>query len=486
MSKRVLGAIRLSRLTDASTSPERQHEVIARWANAQGADIVGEAVDLDVSGSVDPFERDGLGAWLTDNPPEPWDVLVAWRLDRVSRSAKDTVVLLEWLQERGKRLVTVDDGLDTASSMGRAFVQIAGIFAELERATIQERIQAGRAALRAAGRWAGEAVLYGYRPVPLDGGGYVLGPDDTAAEVVRRMFSDVLDGHSVAEICRRLQADGIPAPRDRQRELRGQPIKGDKWVQGSVWNMLRNRAYIGLGELRAPGIIDPVTFERAQALLRDRQKAKSRNPRSDGAPLSGVALCWECLRPLHHRAQHFEAGQGRMKNAKTYRYYYCRTKGHTRQIRAEEMERVATTSFRALYGDLPVMERVVVPDETAAELASVRIELDGVSEALRDASGADRTALRARRTELEARQDELESRPSTGGRSELVDTGRTWAEALDSAGTPEDRRRVWLAHDFRFAVQSGKDGFTVAIQPPDYMAAYLRDQSIEATESGRE
>src|SRR5690606_34795862 len=171
-----LGSIRLSRLHDTSTSPERQREVIRRWSVQNELNLVHITEDLDVSGSVNPFERDELGPWLTDTPPQPWTVLVAWRLDRVSRSALDTLRLLEWLEARGKRLVTVDDGIDTGTQMGRLFVQIAGIFAQLERETIRERTLASRQALRASGRWGGEAIAYGYKATRDDTGGYRLVP----------------------------------------------------------------------------------------------------------------------------------------------------------------------------------------------------------------------------------------------------------------------------------------------------------------------
>jgi hypothetical protein len=68
-----LAAIRLSRSTDESTSVERQRDVIGGWSQRpDGEPIIGEALDVDVSGSVSPFDRPDLGHWLTDTPPEPW------------------------------------------------------------------------------------------------------------------------------------------------------------------------------------------------------------------------------------------------------------------------------------------------------------------------------------------------------------------------------------------------------------------------------
>ncbi|MPY81226.1 MAG: recombinase family protein, partial [Actinophytocola sp.] len=140
----ILGAVRLSKYTDTSTSVERQHEVIRWWSDGHDGELVHTTEDIDVSGSVSPFERDGLGPWLTD--PEKvrqWEVLVAWKLDRISRNARDTLELLTWAEANGKRIVCVDDSIDTESEMGRFFLQLAAIFAELERKTIAARILKG-------------------------------------------------------------------------------------------------------------------------------------------------------------------------------------------------------------------------------------------------------------------------------------------------------------------------------------------------------
>ena len=66
---RVLGRLRLSRATEESTSIERQREVIQQWSDMHGHTVVGWATDLDVSGSVDPFDTPQLGDWLDGATP---------------------------------------------------------------------------------------------------------------------------------------------------------------------------------------------------------------------------------------------------------------------------------------------------------------------------------------------------------------------------------------------------------------------------------
>lgn len=468
-----LAAIRLSRLTDASTSPARQREVTTAWADQHGGTIVGEAVDLDVSGSVNPFERDGLGPWLTDRPSGPWDVLVAWRLDRVSRSALDTLTLLEWLEARGKRLVTVADGIDTGTSMGRLFVQIAGIFAQLERETIRERVIASRAALRASGRWGGEAVHYGYKATPADGGGYRLELDAEAADELRAMYDAVLAGWSVAQITRDLNARGVPAPRDRQRQLRGQPTKGDRWAESTVWGLLASRAALGWtvhgGEAdpslpKAPPAVSAGVFDRVQTELAKRRKSKTRNPGANSAPLSGVAVCWECMEPLWHRAQHVPAGRGRQKTPTTYRYYHCKTKGHTRQIRADKLEALALKTFIAAHGDTEVEEPVSRPaTEASEERAALSVAIDDLTGRMAAArSSGVRAALADQLAELDDRLAELEGVDDDPGGVDLVPTGRLWRDEIARLGEA-DRRALWIRTGWRFAAQRTEEDVRVAI-----------------------
>ena len=108
---RVLGRLRLSRSTEESTSIERQREVIAQWANANGHTVVGWAQDIDVSGSVDPFDTPALGPWLNDRAPE-FDIVACWKLDRLGRNAIQLSKLFVWDQAHDKIIVSCSESID--------------------------------------------------------------------------------------------------------------------------------------------------------------------------------------------------------------------------------------------------------------------------------------------------------------------------------------------------------------------------------------
>ncbi len=79
------------------------------------------------------------------------DVLVVWKLDRLGRSLRDLIALLDDLKTRGVAFRSLTEAIDTATATGRAMWQMVGILAELERSLIQERTKAGRAAAQARG-----------------------------------------------------------------------------------------------------------------------------------------------------------------------------------------------------------------------------------------------------------------------------------------------------------------------------------------------
>lgn len=90
---RLFPVIRLSLVTENTTSPERQLEKIAQFAQLGDhvlVPVTDADYDLDVSGTVSPFDRSGLGPWLREDRLELWDALCAATLDRISRSLFDS------------------------------------------------------------------------------------------------------------------------------------------------------------------------------------------------------------------------------------------------------------------------------------------------------------------------------------------------------------------------------------------------------------
>ena len=116
-----------------------------------------EYVDRGISGSKD--RRPALDALIKDAKRRRFDVLVCWRLDRLGRSLKHLVTLLDDLQVLGVAFVSLQEGIDATTPAGKLQMHILAAIAEFERARIAERVRAGLARARANGRRLGQKPL---------------------------------------------------------------------------------------------------------------------------------------------------------------------------------------------------------------------------------------------------------------------------------------------------------------------------------------
>jgi site-specific DNA recombinase len=196
---RVLGRIRLSQDSRESTSVERQREVIESWASAHKHEVIGWASDVNISGSVRPFDTPGFAPWL-DQRASDWDIVCVWKLDRLGRNAIQLSELFGWCQDRDKIVVSCSESIDLSTWAGRMLASVIAGLAEGELEAIRERTRASRDKLRSSARWPGGKPPYGYKAVPVDGGGWTLVEDQEAAEVIRRVVRGLLDGATLTAL----------------------------------------------------------------------------------------------------------------------------------------------------------------------------------------------------------------------------------------------------------------------------------------------
>ena len=142
-----------ARVSTLDQEPENQLQELRRYVQARGW-TAAEFVDRGISGSKD--RRPALDALITDAKQRRFDVLVCWRLDRLGRSLKHLVTLLDELQALGVAFVSLGEGIDCTTPAGRLQLHVLAALAEFERARIAERVRAGLARARANGRRLGQ------------------------------------------------------------------------------------------------------------------------------------------------------------------------------------------------------------------------------------------------------------------------------------------------------------------------------------------
>lgn len=439
----------MSRLTDESTSAARQRDIIQGWADANDHEVIGWAEDLDVSGSVDPFQTPALGSWFERE--NEWDILCAWKLDRVGRRAIPLNHVFGWMMGHNKTLVCVSDNIDLSTWVGRLVANVIAGVAEGELEAIRERNKASRKKLLESGRWAGGHVPFGFVAVPLDGGGWKLAVDHERAGIIRKMVEAICDGQSLPAVA---AAHGWPETTLR-KTLRAKYLIGHATYDGQT---VRDNE--GNAVMNGEPILTLDEWERLQGALEARSITTVRKVTS---PLQGVVTCHICGANLQHHK--YERNYGK----RLYRYYYC--KEHKTQIDADTLEGILESVFLESWGDSPVMERVYRPaeDHQIALNEAVRA-VDELTALLghslsRTVTGRLTGQLRA----LDKRIAELENTPSREAGWEYTPTDKTFREVWET----EDRRQLLIDAGFKLSVkrhpgtQALEYAITQKIPPPE-------------------
>src|SRR4051812_16053114 len=232
--------------------------------------------------------------WLEDAEAGAFTVVLVYRLDRLGRSLKSLLSAHEQLDKSGVAIRSGTEPFDTASPIGRFLFSLLGSMAELERATINERMTRGRDRVAAKGQYTGGPIPTGYdlddarclvpstRIVPQLG--------ITEADMVRDIFTRIANGEATMSAeCGRLNALGV-ARRQRYGGKSAKVIeRGQPWEHSALRKILHNPTYKGGAtvdsqhgpvERPAAALVDPTTWERVQeALIRNRNLSPGNSKR---------------------------------------------------------------------------------------------------------------------------------------------------------------------------------------------------------------
>jgi site-specific DNA recombinase len=214
------------------------------------------------------LDRPALKRLLADIEAGRIDVVVVYKIDRLTRSLADFAKLVEAFDAKSISFVAVTQQFNTTSSMGRLTLNVLLSFAQFERELSSERVRDKIAASRRKGKWTGGTVPLGY-----DAKDKKLVINKTEAETVRTIFRLYLELKSFSKLVAELDRRGIVTKR---RDTKVAKYNGGiPFTYGPLAYLLKNRVYIGevhhggkwfKGEQKA--ILDPQTFERVQLLLK--------------------------------------------------------------------------------------------------------------------------------------------------------------------------------------------------------------------------
>jgi site-specific DNA recombinase len=285
-----------------------QIERLEAYALSQRWQVLPPYVDDGYSGK--DLNRPAMQRLLADAKQKKFDLLLVFKIDRISRNVGDLIKLGEHLNSIGVGLRSATEPFDTTNSSGKLLFNMLGSFAQFERELIGERTRLGLRRRKREGKWNGIAP-FGYRTKE-DG---TLELDPREAPFARRVFQLFLENNwGTTQIARHMRLEDHVTRRNRGR-----------WVTQTVWKMLSHPVYAGLseveGELKAqnPAIVTWEEFERVQKVLASRASTTGPQLHSPNV-LSGLLRCGLC-----GGAMTTAKGCGKTGKLRVY-YYMCRGK----------------------------------------------------------------------------------------------------------------------------------------------------------------
>lgn len=301
MKLRVALYRRISTLTqmEKGYSLEAQLERMLAYCKAKDYEVVMNIADPGYSGSN--LERPGIARLIEAAENKVVDVVVVYKLDRLSRSQRDVLYMIEDIfLPNGVSFVSISESFDTTTPTGKAMVGLLSVFAELERSSITERFMSGRQQRARRSYWHGggtEPIGYDYKE------GHLIVNEDEAYQV-KVVYEMYAAGSSLTEISFHMQDQGYHTKHGGWNYL------------STIANILDNPLYAGLihfDGVVVPGSHKPIVSKQLNQkvkAMRERAKIMAYKQTDSKHLLTGMVFCYHC------GARYFA------KKDKT-RYYYC-------------------------------------------------------------------------------------------------------------------------------------------------------------------
>lgn len=237
------------------------------------------------------MKRPALERLLEDVVAGKVDIIVVYKVDRLTRSLADFAKIVEILDANNTSFVSVTQSFNTTNSMGRLTLNVLLSFAQFEREVTGERIRDKVAASKKKGIWMGGNVPMGYL---VQNRKLVI--DQTQAVTVRHIFKRYCTLKSVPALQCELTRDGIRSPERISRT--GRKMGGKQLTKGAIYHILQNRIYLGdiMHEGKAypgehQGIVDPSLFDEVQQQLEQNRVARKHGTNADAPSLVKGLVC---------------------------------------------------------------------------------------------------------------------------------------------------------------------------------------------------
>jgi site-specific DNA recombinase len=447
-------------LDQAFNSLDAQREACAAYVLSQrheGWALLPDYFD-DGGYSGGNMERPGLVRLLADVRAGKVNVIVVYKVDRLTRSLSDFAKIVEVLDEAGASFVSVTQSFNTTTSMGRLTLNVLLSFAQFEREVNAERVRDKIAASKKKGMWMGGTVPLGY-----DVRDRQLLINETEAETVRYVYRRYIELGTVQSLIKALAAEGMKTK--SQVSSNGKTRGGIPFSRGQLYHLLQNRLYIGkivhgdaVYEGQHDGIIDQQLWETVQAQLKaNRVERSSGQNQQHISPLAAM---------VRDRIQGQLCADHAAKSGRRYRYYATRPHDDHRPIRlpATQFERLVVTAVAKILSDPATLIGEARLEHRGGDLDRLITSCTDIGHRLPDMSQVElREVLQRLKLQLQIDGERIDASLSL--------------EAMIGAGAGNDAERISIAMP-ALVMQRGHE--TRLIYLPNDGAPPRRDETLIA------
>jgi DNA invertase Pin-like site-specific DNA recombinase len=330
------------------------------------------------------MDRPGLQQLLEDVRAGRIDVIVVYKVDRLTRALSDFAKMVDVFDGAGVSFVSVTQAFNTTSSMGRLTLNVLLSFAQFEREVTAERIRDKVAASKRKGMWMGGAIPLGYDVVDK-----ALVVNSIEAEAIRTIFAEYLALGSVRQLFARLDALGIVSKRRTDRH--GRVSGGTSFSRGALYNILRNPIYIGktrhkeeLHQGLHEAIIDDTIWKRVQTQLADHGGKTIRSTRRPAKRLLDGRLFDAKGRAMRTTYASKSIRTDGTIRTKRYWYYTTAVRGSedrsgVERLPAKELERVVMNALQERLAETRWLADQIKGNETEDSFAGILQAIEKLS-----------------------------------------------------------------------------------------------------------
>ncbi|CEQ16302.1 MULTISPECIES: recombinase family protein [Peptostreptococcaceae] len=400
MIKRVAIYCRVSTVEQAEEgySIDEQNLKIREYCEREGHEIYNLYEDRGISGK-NITNRPGIKQLLQDATENKFDLVIVWKLNRISRKLLDILNIVELLNKHNIAFRSLTENFETETPSGKLQLNIMGAIGEFERETIAENIKLGMGAKARLGEWCGGVVLgYDIVEIPSDGKkrkSTKLQINEREANTVRRIFDLYSQGYGYKAVVNRVNKEGYKTKRNNE------------FAVATVKEILKNPVYIGkirynvrqdwskkrrnninpnpiLSDGKHEPIIDMETWNKVQVILKERSKKHNKIYDSE-FPLTGILKCPVCGAGMTISRSTSKRKDG---TKKVLEYYSCgnwKNKGtavcKSNSIRVEVADEYVLNKIMTLINNKSILKKVIdnINKNKSSKLQPTIDELDRIT-----------------------------------------------------------------------------------------------------------